>query len=483
MAAGGNGSTGRLPWSNPAPADVDVPASWQGAEPVPYWTETVSMPDPAPALQGRHSSDLLIIGGGFTGLWAAVHAKEQRPERNVVLLEAETCGHGGSGRNGGFCFSSLTHTPENGMARFPREMPEIERLGLENHAGLLNDVEARGIDCELERTGSLHVAVAPAQADEFPEKVELLRRLGHDARLLDRDETRAEVASPLYEGAVLQKTGIATLNPLKLVLGLREAALDLGVRLFEHTPASGIRDLGDALRVYAPRGRVEAGKVLLATNAFPPLIRQLRRYVVPVYDYALTTEPLSQPQLAAIRWNDRQPIEDAGNQFHYYRLTRDHRILWGGFGAVYGGRVDPVLEDREDMFQRLAHNFFLNFPQLAGIRFEHRWAGAIDTCSRFSVFFGSAFGGRLRYAAGYTGLGVGASRFGGRMALDLLDSRRSDASELEFVRKKPVPFPPEPLRRGVITFTMNRLGAADRAGGRQGVWLRVLDRLGLGFQS
>jgi hypothetical protein len=102
LAGGSDGSAKRLPWSNPAPAGIDVSASWRDAEPVPYWTETVSMPDPAPALQGRHSSDLLIIGGGFTGLWAAVHAKEQRPERDVVLLEADTCGHACSGRNGGF---------------------------------------------------------------------------------------------------------------------------------------------------------------------------------------------------------------------------------------------------------------------------------------------------------------------------------------------------------------------------------------------
>jgi len=474
---------GELPWSGQSLGEARVSAAWRDTKFGPFWEQTVDMPKPAPSLHGEIETDLLIIGGGFTGLWAAINAKQQQPERDVVLLEGETCGHGGSGRNGGFCLSSLTHTAENGVARFREEMPVIERLGLENHSALLNDVEELGIECDLERAGFLLVAVDERQTEGFAAKAGLLRELGHDVELLDAEQTRAKVASPLYEGAVLQRSGSATLNPLKLVLGLRQAALDLGVELFEHTPATDIRDLGAGLRVYSPRGRVDAGKVLLATNAFPPLLREIGRYVVPVYDYVLVTEPLSAEQLDELGWKNRHAMEDGGNEFHYYRLTPDNRILWGGFGAVYGGRVNPAIEDRDEMFQMLAHNFFINFPQLSDLKFTHRWAGAIDTCSRVSVFFGSAFAGRLRYAAGYTGLGVGASRFGGRVALDLLDGRQNEATHLSLVRKMPVPFPPEPIRRAVIEFTMNRLEAADRAGGRQGIWLRTLDRLGLGFQS
>jgi glycine/D-amino acid oxidase-like deaminating enzyme len=349
-----------LPWFGPSPGDAQVQAAWRDAEPRPYWADTVTVPEPAPALEGRLDGDLVIIGGGFTGLWAALHAKEQSPEREVILLEAETCGYGGSGRNGGFCLSSLTHTLENGMARFQGEMPTIERLGFENHAALLSDVEEHRIDCEVERAGFLLVAVDDKQAEGFRSKVDLLRELGHDAEVLGPEETRAEVASPLYRGAVLQRSGTVLLNPMKLVLGLRDVALRLGVRLFEHTPATEIRDLGRTLRVYSPQGRVDAEKALLATNAFPPLVRELRRYVVPVYDYALTTERLSSEQLDAIGWNNRHAVEDAGNEFHYYRLTPGDRILWGGFGAVYGGRVNPAMEDRDEMFQKLVRNFFIN---------------------------------------------------------------------------------------------------------------------------
>jgi glycine/D-amino acid oxidase-like deaminating enzyme len=225
--------------------------------------------------------------------------------------------------------------------------------------------------------------------------------------------------------------------------------------------------------------------VLLATSAYPPLLRGLRRYVVPVYDYVLVTEPLSAAQREAIGWRRRQGIGDGANQFHYYRLTADDRILWGGYDAVYrpGGPVGPRYDTHEPTFAALSQHFFTTFPQLEGVRFTHRWGGAIDTCSRFSVFFGTAHGGRVAYATGYTGLGVGATRFGARVALDLLDGRRTEATNLRYVRRRPLPFPPEPLRTGVIRLTQNRLAAADRREGRRGLWLRTLDRLGLGFDS
>jgi glycine/D-amino acid oxidase-like deaminating enzyme len=199
----------------------------------------------------------------------------------------------------------------------------------------------------------------------------------------------------------------------------------------------------------------------------------------------LVTEPLSAAQLASIGWSQRQGIGDGGNQFHYYRLTADNRILYGGWDAVYRfrGPVGPRWDEHDPTFATLPQHFFHTFPQLEGLRFTHRWGGAIDTSSRFSVFFGTAFGGRAAYATGYTGLGVGASRFGGRTALDLLDGRDTEATRLRYVRSKPIPFPPEPLRWAVVQYTRNRLAAADRNAGRRGPWLRLLDALGLGFDS
>ena len=253
--------------------------------------------------------------------------------------------------------------------------------------------------------------------------------------------------------------------------GLRDAALARGVRIHEHSAASGMRSVtggGVEVEVAGGRGSVVARRVLLATSAYPPLLRAIRRYVVPVYDYALVTEPLTEAQRDALGWRRRQGLGDAGNQFHYYRLTADDRILWGGYDAVYrrGGAVGPERDEDDATFGRLSRNFFATFPQLRGeLRFSHRWGGAIDTCSRFSVFFGTAMEGRVSYATGYTGLGVGATRFGARVALDLVDGRETEATRTRYVRKRPVPFPPEPLRTAVIQLTRNRLAAADRQRG------------------
>jgi len=206
---------------------------------------------------------------------------------------------------------------------------------------------------------------------------------------------------------------------------------------------------------------------------------------VPVYDYVLVTEPLSDTQREAIGWRRRQGIDDMASRFHYYRLTADGRILWGGYDAIYhfASRVGSELEQRERSFAGLSQRFFTNFPQLEGISFSHRWGGAIDTCSRFFAFHGTAMDGRVAYSVGHTGLGVGASRFGARVALDLLDGRDTEATRLEAVRSKPTPFPPEPLRWGAIELTKNRMAASDRHSGRRGLWLRTLDRAGLGFDS
>ena len=214
-------------------------------------------------------------------------------------------------------------------------------------------------------------------------------------------------------------------------------------------------------------------------------MRRLRPFTVPVYDYVLMTEPLSSAQLASLGWANRQGVGDSANQFHYYRLTSDNRILWGGYDAVYYWRngLRDALDQRPATFDMLARQFFGTFPQLQGLRFTHTWGGAIDTSTRFFAFQGTALGGRVAYSLGYTGLGVAATRFGASVMLDLLDGRASEALTLKAIRSKPLPFPPEPLRWAGITLTRRALARADRNAGVRGPWLRLLDRLGLGFDS
>jgi glycine/D-amino acid oxidase-like deaminating enzyme len=472
------------PWPT-TPPTAGERAAYADAEARPFWIAELAAPEPAPALVGPTEADLCIVGGGFTGLWAALHAKADDPARDVVVLEGETCGFGASGRNGGFAVASLTHGLENGLARFPDELAELERLGRESFAGLIADLDRLAIDCDLEQTGELTALLHPEQADELHESAALSRRFGHDVELLDADAMRAEIASPTYHGGLWNRTGAALVHPGKLALGLRRAALAAGVRLYEHTAASELRDLPDGVELVTTHGRVQARRAVLATSAFPPLVGALRHYIAPVYDYALVSEPLDAGRRAAIGWQRRQGVGDWANQFHYYRLTLDDRVLWGGFDAVYryGGPVSPALDDHEPTFARLSQHFHATFPQLAGVRFTHRWGGAIDTCSRFCVFFGTSNRGRVAYATGYTGLGVAATRFGARVALDLVDRRDTAATRLRFVRERPVPFPPEPFRSIGIRLTINRLAAADRNAGRRGLWLRALDRAGLGFDT
>ncbi|MEW1797375.1 NAD(P)/FAD-dependent oxidoreductase [Streptomyces niveus] len=461
-------------------------ASLTDAQPVAYWLDDPGRPGAVPALAGDERCDLLVVGGGYSGLWTALLAKERDPHRDVVLIEGREVGWAASGRNGGFCSASLTHGLANGLSRWPGELRVLENLGGSNLDGIESAVGRYGIDCDFERTGDISVATQPHQLDD-------LRQLHAEATeagfagldLLDGEEVRAEVDSPTFLGGLWDRRGVAMLNPARLAWGLKRACLDLGVRIYENTPGLELARSGPGVAVRTPYGRVLARHVALGTNVFPSLVRRVRPYTVPVYDYALTTEPLDENQLDAIGWRGRQGLSDGANQFHYFRITADNRILWGGYDAIYpyGGRLDAALDHRPETYLKLASHFFTCFPQLEGLRFSHAWGGAIDTCSRFSAFFGTAHGGRVAYAAGYTGLGVGATRFGADVMLDLLAGERTERTELEMVRTKPVPFPPEPAAWAGIGLTKWSLARADVRGGRRNLWLRAMDRVGLGFDS
>jgi glycine/D-amino acid oxidase-like deaminating enzyme len=433
------------------------------------------------------SCDLCIIGGGYTGLWTAIIAKERDPNRDIVLIDAHEVGSAASGRNGGFMESSLTHGVANGLHRFGSELAVLEELGLRN----LDEIEAAigryAIDCDYERTGVLDVATTahpPSYTDELRTEHQQLRSLGQRVEWLDAGAVRAQVDSPTYTGGLWRKDRAALVDPARLVWGLKAAAMDLGVRIYEDSKATALERDGVGVLVTTPLGRVRAAKVALATNAFRPLLKRLGHYVVPVYDYCMVTEPLTAEQLSRIGWQNRQGLSDIANHFHYYRLTEDNRILWGGFDTIYfwGGKIGIELENRPATWAKLSQHFFATFPQLDDVKFTNVWGGVIDTCSRFCVFWGRAMGGRVAYALGYTGLGVASTRFGAEVMLDLLDGRRSRATQTEFVRSKPLPFPPEPFRFAGIQATQWSMRHEDRTGKRN-AWLRSLDRMGLGFDS
>jgi glycine/D-amino acid oxidase-like deaminating enzyme len=454
----------------------DIATSLADAQRIPFWLDTPDRPEPRPPLTGEASADLAIVGGGFCGLWTAVLAKERDPSADVVLVDSDRIAWAASGRNGGFCAASLTHGEANGRSRFPGQYNELAELGARNLDGIAAAVERYGIDCHFERTGELHVATEPYQVEELA---------GEPGDFLDRDAVRAEVDSPTYLGGLWDRAGAAMLDPARLAWGLAAAAESLGVRIAEHMPVMALDRDGAGMRVTTSHGSIRARRVALATNAFRPLLRRLRLHTVPVYDYVLMTEPLTEAQLASIGWRHRQGIGDSANQFHYYRLTADNRILWGGYDAIYhyGRRVESAYDDRPATFGKLAEHFFTTFPQLRGLRFSHRWGGAIDTCTRFCAFHGTGYGGRVAYSLGFTGLGVGATRFAADVMLDLLDGRPTRLTRLDLVRRRPLPFPPEPLAYLGIQATRWSLAAADRHAGRRNAWLRALDAAGLGFDS
>lgn len=450
----------------------------------PYWLDDPSKPEPIPPLTTQLQTDLAIVGGGYTGLWTALLAKQADPNRDVALLEAGEVAIGASGRNGGFCAASLTHGFSNGKSRWEKELTQLIKLGEQNLDGIEATIREFNIDCDFIRSGELHIATEDYQVDELREGVEEARQYGSKAVFLTQDEIRARVHSDSYLAAV-HDPACAMLKPARLAWGLKKACLQLGVKIFEGTQVTALEEKCEHLILKTPHGQVEARRVALATNAFPPLLKHLRLYVVPVYDYVLMTEPLSKSQRDSIGWHGREGLADDGNQFHYYHITPEGRILFGGYDAIYyrNNGVSPHLENRPASFGLLAEHFFQTFPTLTGLRFTHAWGGVIDTCSRYTAFWGKAYRGKLAYAMGYTGLGVGASRFGAAVMLDLLDGKKTERTELQMVKSKPFPFPPEPFRSPIINFTRWSLDQADRNQGRRNLWLKTLDALGLGFDS
>ncbi len=457
------------------------------AETFPYWLDDVDEPDSNPTAVHDEDCDLCVVGGGFTGLWTAIIAKQRDPNRDVVLIEAHEIGSGASSRNGGFMDYSLTHGIANAQERFPDEVAILEQLGRENFVEIEKVVRQYGIDCDFERNGVIEVASnwhTENYNEELYEDFLQLRDLGHDVEWLDRDAIRAEVHSPVFTGGLWTKDSSALVDPARLAWGLKRVAQTLGVRIYEDTRAIDLNETKKKIEVDTPLATIKANYVALSTNTSKPLVRRVSKYIAPVYDYCLVTEPLTADQLTSVGWRNRQGLADCSNQFHYFRLTADNRILWGGYDAIYyfGGQMDRELESRPESWAMLSRQFFNTFPQLEGVKFSHMWGAPIDTCARYSVFWGTQFDGRVAYALGYTGLGVAASRFGGEVMLDLLANNKTRATQTEFVKTKPRAFPPEPFRFIGIQITRWSLDYEDRTGKRN-LWLRLLDRLGLGFDS
>ena len=433
-----------------------------------------------PTLTSSTTCDLLVVGGGYAGLWTALHAAQRNPNQRIVLIDAHRIGWAASGRNGGFVEASITHGRENAKTRWPNDIEELDAMGLENLDGMQAEIERLGLDVEWQRSGMLGVATEPHQVEWLRESA-----AEGDGAFLDEADVQSEVKSPTFLAALFHADTCAIVHPAKLALELARACGEAGVLIYEHTNAKSLDSGTASIRVDTGGAVITARRVVLATNVFPHLLRRNRWHTVPVYDYVLSTEPLTDAQVDSIGWRNRQGIGDSANQFHYYRMTEDNRIVFGGYDAVYhfGRKVDARYEDRPETYRRLAAHFFITFPQLEDVRFSHRWAGAIDTNTRFCAHWGLAREGRVAYVNGFTGLGVGAARFAADVCLDLLHGESTPRTQLEMVRERPLPFPPEPFASIGIQATRWSLDRADHSQGHRNVLLRTLDALGLGFDS
>ena len=467
------------------PDDHDEWATWalDGVAHRPFWTDRSDAPPVNPLLSEDTEADVLVIGGGLTGLWAAILAAEEASGRRIVLIESERIAHGASGRNGGFISSSLTHGLAHGEALWPREMPTLVRLGGENLQEITSFLRDEDIDADLRICGKTAIATTDHALRGLGTLSSIHRRWNEDCEVLDKDAMQADVASPTYLGGLRIRGASGLMDPARMTWGLQRAALRRGVQIYEQTPAMSLAADRQVVRVQTPHGGIHARQVVLATNGYRPLLARLRRRILPVFDHVLVTEPIAESDMARVGWSEQQGLTDLGNQFHYYRRIGT-RILWGGYDAIYyrGNRTDPTLEHRDASHHLLARQFRETFPQLSDVRFSHKWAGIIDSTSRFTPAIGHCGHGRVGYAVGFTGLGTASSRFAAQTVLDLLAGRDTERTRLTMVRRKPFPFPSEPVRYPLVQFTRGRLAREDRTG-RRGAWLRLLDSLGLGFNS
>ncbi len=424
------------------------------------------------------NTEIAVIGGGFTGLWTAYYLKQLNPDCDVVLLEQGVLGYGGSGRNAGMISSCLDHTHSLAIQHFGREeATKLAEIGRRN----IDELAQFASDCDFERTGQLFVALTESHLEFCQMQVDVAQELSiPGVKLLSQDETYAELHSPLYKGSCYV-AGSGILNPVKLLDKIKKHAQDKGVRFFERTKVSNIR--GGI--VQTTKAKVRAKKIVLATDSyshhfFPALLQ----FYIPLYDYILVSEPLSENQMQAIGWANRQGVIDCRSFFNYYRLTSDNRILWGTSEAKYFGnnKVDESCDHSESHYQNLSESFVKHFPQLKDLKFEYRWGGPIASTTRLTPFFGTLEGGSVVYALGYTGHGILSTRVAGKILANMALSKNDDLLSLSMVQHKPFPYPPEPFRTLSVNMVSSSLREVDE-GKTPNLLLKLLDTFGIGFSS
>ncbi|MEW5736461.1 MAG: FAD-binding oxidoreductase [Thermodesulfobacteriota bacterium] len=407
--------------------------------------------------------DVAIVGGGFTGLSTALHLKKAEPSLNVAILESQVVGFGASGRNGGFNMTLFGVTMGKTIVRFGRAKTREAHHYMERAVDLLKGmVEEYAIDCDYEHPGFLRVATSEAYKKRIMHEVELAHSLGLTGiEWIDRDAVQEQVKSPYYLGAWSEpRCGIV--NPAKLAWGEKDVVENLGVKVYENSAVNHIERRGSQVILKTDGGRMLADKVVLATNAWSHLVSQIRWKQVPLWTYIVLTEPLSDQQMASIGWQNRQGLEDARNLIHYYRLTIDNRILMGGrdFNLSYGPSMDHDLND--EVFDGLEGDLRKTFPQLKNVGFTHRWGGPVSITPDMAPAMGYVGDPRMVYSLGCIGHGVSLTHLNGVTAADLVLEKKTDLTDVFFVNRRTIPWPPQPMSTIAAKAVLAGLKIQDR---------------------
>jgi glycine/D-amino acid oxidase-like deaminating enzyme len=412
-------------------------------------------------LEGDVTADVCIVGGGYTGLWAALALKERDPALQIVLLEAETCGAGPSGRNGGFL-----HGYWAGLADLLPLLGRDRTLDLARAAERIVPAvrafsEARGEDVWLRESGMLMVSASPAQDEAIDHAVAAAAEVGapEQAVALDESGVAARIRSPVFRRGVYFPDG-ATVQPARLVHALRRAAVDAGVELYERTPALRIRPGS----VGTPLGRVLAPEIVVAINAAATGWRPVARHVTNFGSYVVLTEPVPE-LLEEIGWTGGEALLDARMFLHYFRTTEDGRVLMGsGSGPIgFRGRVDGRFTGDDATAARAEHGLRRLLPGLAKARIERAWGGPIDVSADHLPFFGTVKGSRIHYGVGYSGHGVGPTWLGGQILASLVLQRDDEWTALPLASRRVASLPPEPLKHLGGALVRSAILACERA--------------------
>jgi glycine/D-amino acid oxidase-like deaminating enzyme len=413
-----------------------------------YWLEEAGDVGPTPELAGERKADVIVIGGGYTGMWAAWHLKRLEPGARVVLLEAETCGAGPSGRNGGFC-NVLWLTLANMRRRWGDAAAlEVARAATDAVSGVGTFCEHEGVDAWFRRAGYLQVSAAPAQDRAWGETLAACRELGAlDAvQPLTPEQVAARCASPAFRGGAFYPDA-ATVQPARLALGLRERLIAAGVEVCEGSPVRQLHEASGAVEARTAGGTVCAGAAVIAIGGAAKARRApLRNALTITSSHIVLTEPVPEV-LEEIGWTGGECITDSRTMLHYFRTTPDGRIAFGlGGGRIsLGARLRGRVEIDREVVALAAKRLRAYFPGLKGRRLTHAWGGPIDVSPTHLPLVAPLRGGRSFAAAGYTGNGVGPSYMVGRTLASLALDRRDDHSRLAFVDPSPQRVPPEPF--------------------------------------